>query len=462
MPSGCSGGKPHSLALGEEQVGRCAAGGGERERVTLAPGVVAVGVHAERLVQVQPGTRSTGERRELLVDEPLGVDVVAEGRVVVGDREGPGALALGPGRPVRPVRLVVRAEAGVVGELRMRTEVRLERVAARAGLGVQRAGERLQHRPPQVLRSGVVDVRALGERAALAPEGPRGEQLPRRGRALELRARREVGVELVPEEPARRRVRARLVRERREQGRAADQIPSEPADIAQQRLDVSQVGDPHRPLRAHRVQRQEDAPSVVADRRRGNPGRRDHEDVCGDAAGLEVELVVAGGQQLRKRQAQLASLLAVDRRDRCDRQRAELELVHLVAAALDRDRRPRAADRPGGHAQRELERVADHDRDDRLGERAPDLALAHAHRVGEVVRRVDLGAERAEHGKQRRIARPVVLAAGIPVVGLQAVEAGQLGERDLLLGLRHQGDPSSSWRMPRAGICSQSGRLFAS
>ena len=172
--------------------------------------------------------------------------------------------------------------------------------------------------------------------------------------------------------------------------------------------------------------------------------------------------MVAGGQQLRKRQAQLASLLAVDRRDRCDRQRAELELVHLVAAALDRDRRARAADRPGGHAQRELERVADHDRHDRLGERAPDLALPHAHRVSEVVRRVDLGAERAEHGKQRRIARPVVLAAGIPVVGLQAVEAGQLGERDLLLGLRHQGDPSSSWRMPRAGICSQSGRLFAS
>ena len=201
---------------------------------------------------------------------------------------------------------------------------------------------------------------------------------------------------------------------------------------------------------------------MVADRRRGKPGRCDHEDVRGDAARLEAELVVAGGQQFRERDAQLASLLAIDGRDGGDRQRAELELVHLVAAALDRDRRARAADRPGGHAQRELERVADHDRDDRLGERTPDLALAHAHRVGEVVRRVDLGAERAEDGKQRRVARPVVLAARVPVVGLQAVETGQLGQRDLLLGLRHQGDPSSSWRMPRAGICSQSGRLFAS
>ena len=259
MPSGCSGGKPQSWPSEKNR------SGGAPPEAASAKSRARARCRSRRRAR-----RAAGRGR---ARHPL------DGRAPRAARRRATARRRGSGRPGRrrrsrgsrrararassarrAVRLVVRAEAGVVGELRMLTEVRLELVAARAGLGEQRAGERLQHRPPQVLRSGVVDVRALGERAALAPEGPRGEQLPRRGRALELRARREVGVELVPEEPARRRVGARLVRERREQGRAADQIPSEPADIAQQRLEVSQVGDPHRPLRAQRVERQEDAP----------------------------------------------------------------------------------------------------------------------------------------------------------------------------------------------------------
>ena len=72
---------------------------------------------------------------------------------------------------------------------------------------------------------------------------------------------------------------------------------------------------------------------------------------------------------------------------------------------------------------------------------------------------LDLGAERAQDREQRVVARVAVVADRVPVLGLDAVQVRELGER---VARGHQGASSSSWRMPRTGICTQSGRLFAS
>ena len=234
MPSGCSGGKPHSCPLLEEHVGGRAARGAERERRALAPRVEAVGVDAERLVEVEPGAGAAGELAQLLVDEPLRVGVVAERGVVAGDREAAVALGLGPDRPAAAVPLAGRAEARVVGQLGRPAQVLLERVAAARGPR-ERARELLEHGPAQRERRAVVDDGARRELAPLVAERGRGEQLARRGRALELGALREVGVQLVPEQAARGRVRARLAGERGEERRAADEVAAERVDGVEQR-----------------------------------------------------------------------------------------------------------------------------------------------------------------------------------------------------------------------------------
>ena len=247
------------LALGEERVGRRAARGAERERASLAPRVVAVACTPSGRSRYSPAPVASVERRELLVDEPLGVGVVAA-RGSSSRPEGPSRSPLGPDLPARAVRLAGRAEAGVVGQLGPAAKCAVERVAACGAR--RRASRRAPGSPAGGARGSRGSRRTrLGERATRRAVGRGAEQRrapPAIGRARDAR---QVDVQLVPE-PAAGRARRGSARARRNAASSGSVPTSSPpsSSTAPSSRSTSPRSATPSALGAQRVDRQEHAP----------------------------------------------------------------------------------------------------------------------------------------------------------------------------------------------------------
>jgi hypothetical protein len=389
----------------------------------MSPHVVARAVHAERQVQAQAaplGPHPFPRLGELLVREPLREQVIAAGGLGLGRAREPSLSRAGrPGSPPRAAAVDLDAEARVVahlGALGDEAPVRGGRAA-----GEEPLGERLERA-------------ALGRRDG--PVVDQGRRLPpRRRRAGAL----DVDEDLVPEQAAGRRVRARLeglVEERREERqrahRARPPIGAPPREIAE----VGEASDPLVEPPAQGVDRREDRPGARRDRR-GPPRRGEHGRGRARGRGLDRQGVVPNGEPLA----------SGDARPRVDADTA-------AVLGLDGD--------PGGAGRADLDAAEPSvPRDDHgLDDTPVELAAALAQRGRRVLGAVDGRPERAQRCEEPVGRRRHPAAVRVAVRGLHAVGAGELDQRTRRAPAHASSSRSSM--IPRIGVATQSGRLSIS
>ena len=222
------------LAPGEERIGRGAGRDPIEERAPLAPHVVTGGVHAEREVEVQAGaapSRLSRRPLELLRGHPLRVEVIASGafaRLRIHRRQ-PISFGRRPCTPRPAVALASCPEPRVVLHRGVAPDERLEGLPAPPRGREEERGQHLQHASFGRHRPPVVDERLVEERFELGTNRAGGQHRSGFLTALHLRDRGQVHVQLVPEQPAGRRVGTRierLVQEGRQQRQRGHSLPA--------------------------------------------------------------------------------------------------------------------------------------------------------------------------------------------------------------------------------------------
>jgi hypothetical protein len=263
--------EPPILPLGEEQVGRGSTGHAEGERRWEPPRVEALSVDTER--QVEEQARLSRRLGELPLHELLHV----------------GVKQLRRGLP-----LEVGTEAGVRVEI-LGSAPLPRPIAVAGGRGPR---ETLQRAALQGVHEAVVDVAFAASPRDEPPVLRRSDQLTRLATSSELRRALHVDVQLVPEQPADRGVRAgveRLLEERRQQGERPDHVAAESSNPLDQVPEVGEIADSPIPRRPDRVEGQEHAPAAPAGTLVAAGRRRDHE---GLLAGVRYQTVIAGRERI--------------------------------------------------------------------------------------------------------------------------------------------------------------------
>ena len=206
-PLGVQRREPPVLAEREEEVGRGADAGIAHEAVLVVPDVEAVGVGADRQVEgeeLAAALDPLGQRRQLTLHHPLGVEVEALDlcRALAGRQPAAAAVRMAqplrPGPPVRAVAGGHRPEAGVAGGQREGLDE-----AAIAGVARPRRRRRRPAPPPRAAPAST--PRPPGSPGR--PSAPGAGAPPGSALAVAPGEVVEIGVELVPGTPAERRRR---------------------------------------------------------------------------------------------------------------------------------------------------------------------------------------------------------------------------------------------------------------
>jgi hypothetical protein len=251
QPAGMQRWKPPILTLREERIGRRPARRLAHEQAPLAPYVVAAPVDPQREIQVPQQLQAVGavlERLELLVDLPLGVQMIlVHRRIVVGRRDGSVTEPFGPGGPTDLLAFAHRPELREPLEFRVLLAVRGQFGPARRILPEELGSQGLQHPalPPHLGR--IIDqcpCRRMHE-YCIVRAGPRG--FSGSGALLEFRNLSGVQIEFVPEQTACRIVRAGVVGqfpERRQQRQRSDQMTAAVGRPLHQGFQICEVPAP--------------------------------------------------------------------------------------------------------------------------------------------------------------------------------------------------------------------------
>ena len=229
------------LAAREEEIGRRAGGNAFREMLAIAPRVVAVRIHAERKIEIEPepaALRVIGDGAHLLRHPMLNVEVIANALVVlVRERHrtrGFAAVVL-----ARSLRFTAGAELRVLVCLTCKFVEGVIRLESR--------GERFEE--PSFRGDDAFVVDAIGVRQFF-------ELL-----AAILRQFANLEIQLIPEKAADRRVRTRIfVHERRCHRKRGHDSATELIDPFAVPLEIAEVADAPGFACAHRIDGREDAP----------------------------------------------------------------------------------------------------------------------------------------------------------------------------------------------------------
>ncbi|OPZ05521.1 MAG: hypothetical protein BWZ08_02470 [candidate division BRC1 bacterium ADurb.BinA292] len=441
------------------------------ELLAVAPHIVAVGVDAERQIEVEAGpppAHPLGQRVDLFLGDELDVKMIlARLGVVIGGGQQPVAATAGPAMP-RARFFDRRAERRIVRSRRVAFQKLLERQPARRQrFAEERARQRRQRLPPQTHLLAVIDDPLLAKSFRRRRKFRRLEQPPRLGASLQLRDRLHIEIEFVPEQPAGRGVRAglvRLIQERREQRQRGD-------DAAAQA--VHPVGQPAQFTKMPRaviargfqgVKRQEHAPGIArvhvgrvvgpargADDQRVGRRRRPAALAPPPARGRfprlqpDAELVIARGQRVGQRQMfEQVSPAGQLRPQACGQCLGGERPADLAPLFSPQGPVHKVAGPVLGQAQRDARRFPFPGDGDGLQRRIPALAPLVGQRGLRLLGVVDRDAQTAQDPQQRLSRRMATPAVIVEIPGLDPAVAGQAPERGRNFGT-HQ---SQSIRVP--------------
>ena len=263
---------------------------------------------AEREDEVQADSLPLGafaHRSELLLGQPLGVAVVSARPLFDRRRSSPQSPVAFGRRPLRPrpPPLAGRPERRVVLGLRTELQPAFEVVPAEGRRGEERPDQGLEDPPLRCPDPSIVDQPRGPKRRDLSLQPGRLQERPGLVREGNLGDRGDVQEQLVPEQAAGRRVRARsrgVVGERGEERKRRHRPAAQPARPLHQPVQVGEVAGAPAPSRTKGVQREEHAPCpgglTGLTRRRHHPWRRDHQGRGGYTAGLDGQPVIAEGK----------------------------------------------------------------------------------------------------------------------------------------------------------------------
>ena len=430
-------------------------GSGRPERVET------VGVDADGQIGVERD-RGAG-RAELLRRHPLCVQVVPEGRL--GVRALRAREHHGAGPVAEPVAR--RPEAGVGQQLGVGVDPGAERIAARRPRRQQRFGHGSQDLATQVQDRLVVHQCRSVRRRDLAPEFVVPEQPACLGRRGELRQQGRIDEDLVVGQATHGEIGARVGRRIQEGGvqrQGAQHRRAHLLDPVPELGHVRVAADAPVLLGAQGVQREEQTPATG---RGGAAGGGDQQRRRLRAGPFHHDPVVPRRNRLRPTLVE-AETVAVDRlrpdlAHRLHPTDAGRQALAVHPAVLQCQGAPHVT-RMDPAGQRHLGRGGPPDAVHQDGlERSARLdppALAQG--VGDIGPRGDRSPEGRQDGHDDRVLGPMHPPVGADEGDLHAVTSGQLRQRGPRRGRWPHRGVSRMSKIPRAGMSTHSGRLFAS